>query len=227
MRAFRDSYLTEMRTRPLRILDVGSASVNGVGSYRDLLATSHWQYVGLDVKTGLNVDVVADDPYRWKELPDASFDVVVSGQAFEHIEWPWLTMQEIARVLKPNGLAAITAPSSGRVHRYPTDCWRYYPDGLPALAKYTHLSVVENEVDFSGVFKECAEWGDAFAVLQKPPGDAASPFESCMTSRGAIAKCAEAESKIPASFAWRWKLARRHFRTAFRALLDPHGISRS
>jgi hypothetical protein len=34
---------------------------------------------------------------------------VVSGQAFEHIEFIWLTILEIARVLKTNGLAVIIA----------------------------------------------------------------------------------------------------------------------
>jgi hypothetical protein len=70
--------------------------------------------------------------------------------------------------LKPAGLAAITAPSSGHVHRYPTDCWRYYPDGFPALAKYAGLSLIENDVDFSYAFGESAVWGDAFTILQKP-----------------------------------------------------------
>ena len=250
MRAFRDSYLVDLRERPLKILDVGSAAVLGSISYRDLFATQSWHYVGLDTQPGPNVDVVATDPYRWRDFADASFDVVVSGQAFEHIEWPWLTIVEIARVLKPNGLAAITAPSGGHVHRYPTDCWRYYPDGFPALAKYAGLSVIENDVDFSFVFKECAEWGDAFAILQKPAQpyvnprtratgasvqttvDAtempivSAPFRAAVPSLEALAKCNALEQRAAAGFAWRWQLARRHLRTAFRALCAPQRLSR-
>jgi SAM-dependent methyltransferase len=168
MQAFRDAYLADAKNAPLKILDVGSASIEGGVTYRDLFASAAWNYLGLDADRAPNVDLVVKDPYHWRELADASFDVVVSGQAFEHIEWPWLTIMEIARVLKPAGLAAITAPSSGHVHRYPTDCWRYYPDGFPALAKYAGLSLIENDVDFSYAFGESAVWGDAFTILQKP-----------------------------------------------------------
>lgn len=166
MRAFRDAYLADAKDKPLRILDLGSAAIAGHVTYRDLFAA--WDYVGLDAEAGVNVDLVLGDPYHWSEVADASADVVVSGQTFEHIEWPWLTIMEVARVLKPNGLAAITAPSSGHVHRYPRDSWRYYPDAFPALARYAGLAVIENEVDFSYAFRECAFWGDAFTILQKP-----------------------------------------------------------
>ena len=234
MRAFRDSYLVEFAGRPLRILDVGSAAVLGSISYRDLFATKSWRYVGLDAQPGPNVDVVATDPYAWRDFADASFDVAISGQAFEHIEWPWLTMSEIARVLKPNGLAAITAPSGGHVHRYPTDCWRYYPDGFPALAKYAGLSVVENDVDFSLAFGECAEWGDAFAILQKPAqpnvgmarASVSAPFVAAMPSLDALAKCNARQRSAPVGLAWRWQLARRHLKTAVRALYEPQRLTR-
>jgi SAM-dependent methyltransferase len=170
MAAFRDAYVGAYRAMPLVILDVGSASMDADASgYRPLFAQPPWRYLGLDMQAGTNVDLVPADPYRWDMLADASIDVVVSGQAFEHIEWPWLTIREIARVLRGGGLAAITAPSSGHVHRYPLDCWRYYPDGMPALARYAELDVVENHWDEGFAWPENAFWGDAFAVLQRPP----------------------------------------------------------
>jgi len=168
MMAFRDGYLAPYITDSLAILDVGSAAVTeGAGSYR-MLFEPPWRYVGLDASAGWNVDIVVQDPYSWAELEDASFDVVVSGQAFEHIEWPWLTILEITRVLKVNGLAVIAAPSAGAVHRYPLDCWRFYPDAFPALARFAGLDVVECHTDRNYAYPECAEWGDVFAVLQRP-----------------------------------------------------------
>ena len=163
MSAFRDAYLGHLSATPLTILDVGSAAVSADHSgYRPLFSAAQWRYVGLDVQPGPNVDMVVSDPYRWSELQDASVDVVISGQAFEHIEWPWLTIREIARVLRPNGIAAITAPSAGPVHRFPRDCWRYYPDGLPALAAYARPRVVEHHWDDGYAYPENAFWGEAF-----------------------------------------------------------------
>lgn len=168
MNAVRDAYLGAFRDRALSVLDVGSAEVaESAGTYRPLFAQP-WRYVGLDTEAGRNVDLVVAEPYAWDEIADASFDVVISGQAFEHIAWPWLTMAEIARVLKVHGLAVITAPSAGHVHRFPLDCWRYFPDGLPALAAFAGLHVVEARTFRRYAYPECAAWGDSFAVLQRP-----------------------------------------------------------
>lgn len=126
--------------KPLKILDVGSYSV--CGSYKDLMSAS-WEYIGLDMTDGPNVDVVPKDVYDWKEIERESFDVVISGQAMEHIKWPWKTFEEIDRVLKVGGLVCIIAPSSGKIHRYPVDCYRYYPDGFAALAEWVKWDVLE------------------------------------------------------------------------------------
>jgi SAM-dependent methyltransferase len=90
-------------------------------------------------------------------------DVVVSGQTFEHIDFFWMSAFEIGRVLKPGGIAAIIAPSSGAEHRYPLDCWRYYPDGLAALARYVGFTVLEVGTDW-----RAAPWADSMLVMQKP-----------------------------------------------------------
>ncbi|HYZ63026.1 MAG TPA: methyltransferase domain-containing protein [Acetobacteraceae bacterium] len=188
MAAFRDAYLGEYRAAPLGILDVGSAAVEGeTAGYRDLFAASPWTYRGLDMAPGHNVDIVPADPYRWDALPDLSVDVVVSGQAFEHIEWPWLTMREIARVLRGGGLAAIIAPSAGPVHRFPKDCWRYYPDGMPALASYAGLDVVETHWDEGYAYPENAFWGEACAILQRPRRGEGDSVIAPAGSRDAIA----------------------------------------
>ena len=93
----------------------------------------------MDLSEGENVDLVLSDPYSWSEIRSSSVDVFVSGQAFEHIEFFWQTMLEIARALKPGGLCCIIAPSGGPEHKYPLDCWRFYPDGFRALARYAGL----------------------------------------------------------------------------------------
>ena len=91
--------------------------------------------------------------------------MAISGQALEHVEFPWKTFGEIRRILKPGGLFCLIVPSSGEEHRYPVDCWRYYPDSMRALAKDSGLEVVEVFTDFG-----LGNWQDTFAVFQKPPG---------------------------------------------------------
>jgi SAM-dependent methyltransferase len=142
------------------VLDVGSQTVGGTKSYKELFP-SRWSYTGLDVEPGENVDYVVNDRYSWKGLDNHEFDLVISGQAFEHIEFPWLTIQEIKRVMKIGGHAVLIAPSSGWIHRYPVDCWRFLPDGWVALAKWAGLKVIRS--DISGQ----EPWYDCFCLLQK------------------------------------------------------------
>lgn len=140
MRSFLQRYVEE--TSLVNILDVGAYSI--CGSYKDLITGTNWNYIGADMAPGPNVDIVLKDPYDWgQELLPESFDVVISGQVFEHIEFPWETVKQIDRVLVPGGLVCIIAPSAGVEHKYPVDCYRYYPDGMRALAKWAKWTVIE------------------------------------------------------------------------------------
>lgn len=153
--------------RTMTIADLGSYDVNG--SYRPLFSSPAWRYTGVDLSPGPNVDCVLDSPYR---LPFAtrSIDLFVSGQAFEHIEFFWLTWLEMARVLRPGGLIFLVAPSRGPEHRFPVDCWRFYPDGFAALAKYASLELVEVSTDWApDPAEDSAAWGDTVGVFRKRP----------------------------------------------------------
>lgn len=169
MQAFVREHLAARRGTPLDILDLGSLDVNG--SYRPLFDDPAWRYRGADLEAGPNVDLVLGDPYRWPEIPTASQDVVISGQAFEHIEFFWVTLQRMADVLRPGGLICIIAPSRGYEHRYPVDCWRFYPDAFDALARYTGLELLAASTQWErlGYTRDDSDdWGDTVAVLRKP-----------------------------------------------------------
>jgi SAM-dependent methyltransferase len=169
MARFRRDYVDARRNEPLVIVDIGSADLNG--SYRELFALPPWRYVGVDLAAGENVDVVLSDPYRWRELGSASTDVVVCGQTFEHTEFFWETMLEIARILKPRGLCCIIAPSSGPEHRFPRDCWRIFADGFSAVARYAGLEVVDVQTqwaDLPDYDSESNKWHDSVLIARKP-----------------------------------------------------------
>ena len=103
-------------------------------------------------------------------MPTASVDLIVSGQVFEHMEYFWLTWREMARVVKPGGLIFLIAPSRGPEHRYPVDCWRYYPDGYRALARYGGFEVLDVHTDWQPhADPGSAPWGDTVGVFRKLP----------------------------------------------------------
>lgn len=115
----------------LNILDVGSYDFNG--TYKQLFVWNNWKYIGADISAGPNVDVVIDDRYEWKIFEDGQFDVVVSGQALEHMEFPWIAAKAIYRVCKTGGICIVIAPARWEHHPSPKDCWRIYPDGMRSL----------------------------------------------------------------------------------------------
>jgi len=140
MEYFVKRYLMDDDSSPAKhrtVLDVGSYDVNG--TYKKLFPANKFEYTGLDMVPGPNVDIVPSFMYNWEEVASNYFDVVISGQAFEHIEFFWLTFVEMVRVLRGGGLIAIIAPHGFGYHRYPTDCYRFYSDGLVALAKYANM----------------------------------------------------------------------------------------
>jgi len=111
------------------VLEVGSLNVNG--SYRPLFAGC--EYVGLDIRKGKDVDVVVADPWDWKELEGRKFDLIVSGQCLEHVEYPWRTAKLMLEHCAPDGYLAVTAPARQVRHNYPSDYFRYFEQGLIAL----------------------------------------------------------------------------------------------
>ena len=106
---------------------------------------------------GPNFDIVPQDIYDWTEIKDDQFDVVISGKAFEHIEFFWVTISEMARVLKKGGLICIIAPNGFREHRYPVDCWRFFSDGMVAIARWANLKVLYAHTNCAPTIKD-HEW---------------------------------------------------------------------
>ena len=144
MAKFVERYLD--RKQKLKILDIGSCDING--SYRPLFDAPGWVYSGLDIAAGKNVDIVASELYHYP-VENESFDVVVSGQTLEHVEDLLAVTLEMKRALKPGGSMCVIAPCNDVEHRYPIDCWRFFPDGFRWLfCKKTGL--LEKEIYVAG-----------------------------------------------------------------------------
>lgn len=131
---FFDSYLTGANAQ--LVVEIGSRVVTGSveHSIRSLFPQSSL-CVGLDFEPGTGVDKVMSDPYALP-IDNDSADVVISSSCFERAEYFWLSFLEMCRISKDEALIYLNAPSNGRFHRYPVDCWRFYPDSGIALQNW-------------------------------------------------------------------------------------------
>jgi len=140
------------------IVDLGSMDVNG--ALRSV-CPGQFRYIGVDMAAGKNVDVVLSDPYV---LPfdGASIDFVLASSVFEHAEIFWLLFLEALRILKPDGLLYLNCPSNGMFHRFPVDCWRFYPDSGNALVKWAQRNGLDPALLESFIDKQSPEgiWND-------------------------------------------------------------------
>ena len=169
MQWFVNNFVSKIDKEKIKILDVGSYDING--TYKELFSGGRYEYTGCDIEEGPNVDVVLRSPYEW-EIENDTYDVVISGQAFEHIEFFWVTMGEMVRVLKRDGFICIIAPSGFSEHRYPVDCYRYFTDGMISLARYcelelehAHTNCAPTAEDIAWYSNNCA---DSMMIARKP-----------------------------------------------------------
>ena len=154
------------------VIELGSQDVNG--SLREVCPVGA-RYVGVDTGSGKGVDVViaAGDalPYA-----DASFDVAVTSSTFEHDFMFWESFLELVRVLRPGGLLYLNAPSNSAFHRYPLDCWRFYPDAGLTLMRWAGKKGLPVELMESFVAPPQTDtWCDLVAVFRRPMADVAPP----------------------------------------------------
>lgn len=92
------------------------------------------KFVGMDAISGPNVDVVADicEPVAdlRTKLADQSFATIICAHVLEHVRHPWRASENIATLLKPNGVLFIQSPWVQGFHGYPNDFWRFSLAGL-------------------------------------------------------------------------------------------------
>lgn len=161
-----------------RIVEIGSCNVNGtLRDFRPPGAT----YIGLDLDDGPGVNIKIT-PGERLPIEDGSADVVLSSSAFEHDPCFWRTFLEMARIVAPGGFIYINAPSNGPVHRYPADCWRFYPDAGKSLALWASDSghPVTLMESFTAL-PQASGWCDFVAVFRKSNGEPFWPAQLLST----------------------------------------------
>ena len=159
---FKDAYPV---SKGEKIAEIGSQVIAKQQSLRALFKGC--EYTGFDFAAGKGVDVILDDPYS---LPAEAntFDRVISSSCFEHSEFFWISFLEMLRICKDDGLIYLQAPSNGAFHRYPIDCWRFYPDSGVALQNWglrNNINVTLLESFTTPQKADC--WNDFVAVFAK------------------------------------------------------------
>jgi SAM-dependent methyltransferase len=101
-----------------RVLDVGAKQA----PYRKYFRGSRFETV--DVRPELKPDFVADVQELSRFVPTDSYDLVICTEVLEHVENPRQAVEEIRRILKPNGTLLATTPFIVPYHPDPTDYWR-------------------------------------------------------------------------------------------------------
>jgi SAM-dependent methyltransferase len=174
--------ITETFDLPGPILEIGSLQVAGqeqIADLRPLFADK--RYLGVDMEPGRGVDLVAD--VEALPNPDASVGTVIAMNTLEHVPRFWRGLDEIYRVLRPDGALLITCPFYFHIHSFPSDYWRFSPEALEILLeRYAH-----HIIGWHGPAKRPASvWAVAFRE-DRPPISTAE-FEHYRTLVGRYAR---------------------------------------
>lgn len=116
-----ERYLLEQNAT---ILDLGC----GKKPYQPFSLDKSDLYIGVDVSPSEFVDILCDGgklPFK-----GSCFSASLCLQVLEHVDDPKTTIDEIFRVLKPDGLLLLSTHGNWPVHESPHDYWRWTEHGL-------------------------------------------------------------------------------------------------
>ena len=129
-----DEYVSSHKDhRPLSFMDAGGR--HGENRY---YARDFEKYNILEIdKNAKGPNLVYGDICKCPKIKDNTYDIVFSGDVFEHIKEPWLAAEECVRITKPGGLNIHVTLFSWRWHPCPVDTYRYTHEGLSYLFERT------------------------------------------------------------------------------------------
>lgn len=91
------------------------------------------EYVGCDMREGPGVDKILD--LHAVDLPSNFVGLVLCLDTLEHVEYPRKAINEIYRILKPDGIAVISSVMKFPIHDHPYDYWRFTPEAFKSILK--------------------------------------------------------------------------------------------
>jgi hypothetical protein len=119
------------------VLEIGSrhyaASVSN--DFRGLCA-GH-DYTGVDMSAGPNVDLVVDFTQDFaavdQQLGGRRFGTILCMSVMEHVSDIIPFASNLTAITAPGGVLFLSVPFVWRFHGYPSDYWRFSPEGVKQL----------------------------------------------------------------------------------------------
>ena len=138
------------------ILDIGS----GTGYFLNTMKMAGWNIKGVEINTKarkfasshFNIDTII--PEKIKSIPNNSFDCITLWHVLEHFQEPFKIMEEISRLLKPDGVCVVALPniSSLDAEHYgkdwaaldvPRHLWHFSPSTFSIFAGRNSFKISE------------------------------------------------------------------------------------
>jgi SAM-dependent methyltransferase len=133
-----------------RVLEVGSYDVNG--SVRPLFS-GFKDYLGLDMRHGPGVDMVANAEDVDLLFGKESHDVIVCAEMLEHCRLWQRCVHGMKRVLKKQGVLILTTRSPKfPIHDFPSDYWRFNAEILGKAFADLFLLYLCDDQESPGIF---------------------------------------------------------------------------
>jgi SAM-dependent methyltransferase len=89
------------------------------------------RFIGTDIRPGPGVDRVED--LRALSFGDGEVGTALCLDTLEHCDDPLLACRELQRVLADGGVCIVSSVMFFPIHGYPSDYWRFTPEGLRVL----------------------------------------------------------------------------------------------
>ncbi len=133
---------------PGPFLEVGSKDYGNTQDLRSLFAT-RGEYLGVDMEAGPGVDLVLDLTNSLEQvdsrLGGRRFGTIFCLSVLEHCRQPFAMADNLTRLLRPGGKLCISAPFAFKIHAYPSDYWRFTPEGVRCLFPQLEFSDEDGE----------------------------------------------------------------------------------
>jgi hypothetical protein len=123
------------------------------------------EYIGIDMEDGPGVDVVLDLAKDFTSvdriLKRKRFNTVFCLSVLEHCSNPFIMAENITNLLNKNGVLYVSVPFSWAFHAFPSDYWRFTPEGVRILFPKMVFNIENSNMSTSSKFLRQKKYGMA------------------------------------------------------------------